>query len=198
MSSAGTADGLVIGLDLDGVCADYITAMRGVVADRAGLDPAELAPASSWGFTEWGLNAEGFQAAHREAVNVRRVFKTLAPIEAAVETVNSLHDAGDRIRVVTNRLCDFVDARIVVADTVEWLQAQGLKHDELCFVADKSTVTADIYIDDAPHVLARLAAAGRTALVFDQAYNRASPGIRVRDWREARAAIDALRVAAAA
>ena len=195
MQHTNTARGgsLVIGLDLDGVCADYIAALRPVVADLLNVDTATLGTPRLWGFEDWGLTRDSFRAAHSEAVNARRVFRTLDTIPGAVEAVRGLHTAGDTIRVVTNRLGDLADPRVVVADTAEWLSTVGLPYHELCFVADKSSVAADVYIDDSPGVLDRLAAAGRPAIVFDHLYNRHSPGIRTRDWVETLRTVDTFR-----
>ena len=121
------------------------------------------------------------------------MFRTLDTIPGAVEAVRGLHTAGDTIRVVTNRLGDLADPRVVVADTAEWLSTVGLPYHELCFVADKSSVAADVYIDDSPGVLGRLAAAGRPAIVYDHLYNRHSPGTRARNWGEILSALEPFR-----
>lgn len=200
MQHTNTARGgsLVIGLDLDGVCADYIAALRPVVAGLRNVDSGTLGTPRLWGFEDWGLDRDSFPTAHSEAVNVRRAFRTLAPIPGAVDAVRGLHEAGDTIRVITNRLGDLADPRIVVADTAEWLATVELPYDELCFVSDKASVDADVYIDDSPGVLDRLAAAGRPAIVFDHLYNRHSPGIRARNWDEILSALEPFRDAARA
>ncbi len=43
---------------------------------------------------------------------------------------------------------------------------------------------ADAYIDDGPHNIEGLRAAGRTAIVFEQPYNRDLDGLRARNWDE--------------
>ena len=40
----------VLGVDLDGVCGDYTTSFRAVVAEDRGVDPAVLGDARSWDF----------------------------------------------------------------------------------------------------------------------------------------------------
>ena len=187
--------GLVIGLDLDGVCADYIGATRPIVADMLGVDPAELGEKRDWGFTDWGLDRDGFLRMHREAVMVRRVFRHANEVAGAVEGVRRLAAEGDTIRVITNRLGDGSAGGLVVSDTMHWLVEHELPYDEVCFVADKTTVYADVYIDDAPHVLHGVAAAGRPAIVFDHPYNRDAPGIRACGWSEVLEAVTALRCA---
>ena len=44
----------VLGVDLDGVCADHTGAFRQIVAEELGVDPQSLPEERSWGFEEWG------------------------------------------------------------------------------------------------------------------------------------------------
>ena len=46
----------VLGVDLDGVCADYTTAFREIAAQELGVDQSELPLKRSWDFSEWGLS----------------------------------------------------------------------------------------------------------------------------------------------
>ena len=61
----------VLGVDLDGVCADYNTAFRHAVARHRGIDPSELTTEVTWDFGEWGLDREGFLAHHHRALDDR-------------------------------------------------------------------------------------------------------------------------------
>jgi 5'-nucleotidase len=178
-------NGLVLGVDLDGVCADYETALRSSVATRRGVDPATLPPQRSTGhFSEWDLTAEGFREAHRIAVVQDRIFRTMAPYPGVAETLWRLSDAGVWIRVITHRLLFNGLHETSAADTAVWLDQHDIPYRDLCFIGDKATVGADIYIDDSPHNILALRDAGRTALVFDQLYNRHLDGPRVRSWAE--------------
>ena len=44
--------GFVLGVDLDGVCADYNTAFRAAVARHRGVDPSTLTTEVTWDFAE--------------------------------------------------------------------------------------------------------------------------------------------------
>ena len=182
-------EGIVVGLDLDGVCADYVGAFARVAAKALGVEPGDLPEKRSWSWEDWGLTHEQWSGLHLEAVNVHRVFRDADLIAGADTAVRCLSDAGASVRVITNRLCNRSDPVTVFSDTARWLDKHEIAYDELCFVNDKTTVAADIYIDDSPHVLERLAAAGCEAIVFDWPYNRDAPGLRVRDWSEALALI---------
>jgi len=177
--------GLVLGVDLDGVCADYESALRASVAARRDVDPATLPPQRSTGhFSEWGLDAESFREAHRIAVVEDRIFRTMSPYPGVAEALWRLSDAGVWIRVITHRLLFNGLHETSAADTAAWLDHNDLPYRDLCFIGDKATVGADLYIDDSPHILVALREAGRTALVFDQLYNRHMDGPRVTSWAD--------------
>jgi 5'-nucleotidase len=177
--------GLVLGVDLDGVCADYEAALRSSVAARRGVAPESLPAQESTGhFAEWGLTAEGFREAHRIAVTQDRIFRTMAPYPGVAEVLWRLSDAGVWIRVITHRLLFNGLHEASAADTAVWLDLHDIPYRDLCFIGDKATVGADLYIDDSPHNILALRSAGRTAIVFDQRYNRHLDGPRVRSWAE--------------
>jgi 5'-nucleotidase len=184
-------DGLVIGVDLDGVCADYESALRSSVAARRGIDPATLPPQVATGsFSEWGLTPETFEDAHRRAVVEDRIFRTMQPYPDVAEVLWRLSDAGVWIRIITHRLLFNRAHEISAADTAWWLDAHRIPYRDLCFIGDKATVGADLYVDDSPHIIAALREAGRTAIVFDQPYNQHLDGPRVRSWLELERVID--------
>jgi len=176
---------LVLGVDLDGVCADYESALRASVATRRGVDPSTLpAQKTSGHFAEWGLTAESFREAHRIAVVQDRIFRTMAPYPGVAETLWRLSDMGVWIRVITHRLLFNGLHEASAADTAVWLDLHDIPYRDLCFIGDKATVGADLYIDDSPHNILALRQAGRTAVVFDQLYNRHLDGPRVARWSD--------------
>jgi 5'-nucleotidase len=177
--------GFVLGVDLDGVCADYESALRVSVAARRGVDPSTLPPQATTGhFAEWGMSAEDFREAHRIAVTEDRIFRTMQPYPDVAEVLWRLSDAGVWIRVITHRLLFNGLHEASAADTAVWLDQHDIPYRDLCFIGDKAMVGADVYIDDSPHNIVALRDAGRTAVVFDQRYNRHLDGPRVRSWTE--------------
>jgi 5'(3')-deoxyribonucleotidase len=176
---------LVFGVDLDGVCADYETALRASVARRRGVPPETLPPQERPGsFEEWGLDPASFRAAHRDAVVEDRIFRTMQPYPDVADVLWELSDAGVWIRIITHRLLFNGIHEVSAADTAAWLDLHRIPYRDLCFIGDKQTVGADLYVDDSVHIITSLRAAGRAAIVFDQRYNRHLAGPRVRSWRE--------------
>jgi 5'(3')-deoxyribonucleotidase len=176
-------DGFVLGVDLDGVCGDYTAAFRAVVAADRGLDASELGDDRSWSFDQWGI-AGDFDRLHRVAVLEHRMFRTMPVVPGAADVLWRLSDAGVWIRIITHRLCVNWGHAVAVADTVAWLDDYGIPYRDICFLGQKPEVEADCYVDDAPHNVEALRAAGNDVIVFDQPYNRDLPGPRANGWAE--------------
>lgn len=179
----------VLGVDLDGVCGDHTAAFRDVVAEEFGVSPDTLGDQVTWNYTEWGLDPDSFDRLHRKAVLDHRIFRTMPVIDGCAETLWRLSDAGVWIRLITHRLYTNWGHAVAVADTVAWLDEAGIPYRDLCFLGDKPQVEADVYVDDAPHNIAALRAAGSFVIVFDQPYNHAVPGPRAESWSELELAV---------
>jgi 5'(3')-deoxyribonucleotidase len=174
----------IIGVDLDGVCADYAAGLRTVRAAMLGVDEGRLPPAATWDFEEWGLDRAGFEDLHRTAVLEHRLFRNLPVMEGAAETLWRLSDAGAWVRVITHRLYQNWGHATAVSDTVTWLDEHDIPYRDLCFLGAKPEVEADVYVDDAPHNIEALRQAGNPVIVFRQPYNAHLPGPAATDWGE--------------
>ncbi|MCP3934124.1 MAG: hypothetical protein GY708_01995 [Actinomycetia bacterium] len=174
----------VLGVDLDGVCADHTFAFRAIVAEELGVDPEDLPLQRSWGFNEWGLGEGDFERLHRIAVLQRRMFRDMPVVAGAPETLWRLSDAGIWIRIITHRLYVNWGHAIAIADTAEWLDRQRLPYRDICFLGAKPEVEADLYIDDAPHNVEALRAHGNQVIAFAQPYNTDVAGPRAESWAE--------------
>jgi 5'-nucleotidase len=177
----------VIGVDLDGVVANYEARFRQISAEILRLSPKKFPRARTWSFVESGwpfVDEAHFLEVHRQAVSEFGLFRTLAPIPGASEALWQLSDAGVRVRIVTHRLVVNFAHAAAVGDTVNWLDDHRIPYRDICFVRDKAEVGADLYVDDSPANIAALRAArgDDAAMVYDQLYNRSLPGLRARNW----------------
>ncbi len=188
----------VLGVDLDGVCADYTLGFRQVVADHRGISLDELPLQRSWGFDEWGIDNDEYQRLHRHAVCDARILRSLPPIEGCADSLWRLSDAGVWIRIITHRLYVNWGHVEAISDTVSWLDDNRIPYRDICFLGAKPEVEADAYIDDAPHNVEALRAAGNEVIIFDQPYNHDLGGRRARDWGEVEAQVIALAAESAA
>lgn len=181
----------VLGLDLDGCCADFYGYMRGVAAEWTGVPLEDLSPDVTYGMREWGLLPGEYDRLHRFAVTQRGLFEKMAPIQGAPQSIRRLGTEGIRIRIITHRLFIRWFHEIAVAQTVRWLDNHGVPYWDLCFMRDKEAVDADLYVEDTPKNIARLVEQDRKVIVFGNSANAAGlPDsgyvlARVTDWSAA-------------
>jgi 5'(3')-deoxyribonucleotidase len=189
-----TAPGFVLGVDLDGVVADFYGGMRPVAAEWVGK-PVDALPAEvSYGLDEWGIGAARYPQLHRFAVVHRDLFARLDPLPGAPAALRRLSDAGIRIRIITHRLFLEHIHEQTVNQTVRWLDHHGIPYWDLCFMKDKSAVGADLYVDDAPANISAFLAQGAAVIAFTNSTNRhiAAP-LRAGAWAEVEAMVLARR-----
>lgn len=190
----------VLGVDLDGVCGDYTAMFRHFVARSLGVPESTLPEPTSWSYADcnWGIRDDKhFFELHNDAVR-RGLFRSMAPMAGVSKNLHALHEEGVHIRIITHRLVSTGLHRIAASDTVEWLDNNDIPYWDLCFQGRKSEVAADCYIDDAPHNVENLRAAGGYVIVFDAPYNQHVDGPRAKTWDEAYELILARRDAVAA
>ena len=176
------SDTLILGVDLDGVCADYTTAFRPLVAQELNVPLSSLPEERGWDFSEWGLSPNQFQDLHHKAVEDHRMFRSMPVFENASEVLWRLSDAGVWIRIITHRLYVNWGHAVAVTDTVEWLDQARIPYRDICFLGDKPEVEADIYLEDAPHNITSLRNSGNSVIVFDAPYNQEIDGPRATSW----------------
>jgi hypothetical protein len=113
----------VLGVDLDGVCADFYGGLRPIAAEWLGVAEESLPTEVSHGLSEWGIDSApgGYEALHRFAVTQRSLFRDLKPIDHAALTLRRLSAMDVRIRIITNRLFIKYFHQRAVSQTIEWL-----------------------------------------------------------------------------
>ncbi len=185
-----SGNGFIFGVDLDGVCGDYTSAFRDVVARDRGVDPTTLPDERSWDFSEWGVaTPEEFDRLHRKAVLDEHMFRTMPTLPGVADALWRLSDAGVWIRIITHRLCVNWGHAVAVADTVAWLDESNIPYRDICFLGAKPEVDAHCYVDDASHNVIELRAAGNHVIVFDAPYNQGVDGPRADSWPEVEALV---------
>ena len=175
----------VLGVDLDGVVADFTAGFGGFIAERRGIDFADLPEKQNYDFSDWGIGVGDFRRLYRIALVQERLLATMPVIDGASDALWRLSDAGVWIRVITHRLYFNWGHVVTVKDTVNWLDEHNIPYRDICFLGDKPQVGADCYIDDAPHNIIALRAGGSEAIVFDQPYNRELTSPRAETWQDA-------------
>jgi 5'(3')-deoxyribonucleotidase len=177
-----TASEFVFGVDLDGVVADYIQGLKPIAAEWLGVPVTSLTDEVSYGFKEWNIGS--YEDLHRFALKERRLFASLPLMEGAAPALRRISTRGVRIRIITHRLYIPWFHREAVIQTMEWLEKHGIPYWDLCFMAEKSSVNADVYVEDSPKNISALREAGKEVIVFRNSTNRELAAPEAHDWLE--------------
>lgn len=176
---------IVIGVDLDGVCADFYGRMRQIAAEWFERPIGELPAEVSYGLSEWGIrNKNDYDSLHRFAVTQRELFSSMEMIPGARKYLRMLSDEGYRIRIITHRLFIHYFHATAVQQTVNWLDSHGIPYWDLCFMKEKSQVGADIYVEDTPENVMSLREKGLYTICFGNSTNRHVDAPRAESWQE--------------
>jgi beta-phosphoglucomutase-like phosphatase (HAD superfamily) len=176
----------VLGVDLDGVVADFARGLKPIAAEWLGVEEGDLTDEVSYGFREWGLErAGGYDALHRFAVKERELFARLPPIPGAPAALRRLSAIGQvRIRIITHRLYIHWFHKEAIRQTTEWLERHGIPYWDICFMRDKAAVGANLYLEDSPDNIRALRAAGYETIVVVNSTNSDLPPPRAATWGE--------------
>lgn len=185
MMSNTPLQNLIVGVDLDGVCADFYARMREIAAEWFERPIEELTQNVSYGFPEWGVKTkEEYESLHRFAVTQRGLFKTAPMIPGARKNLRLLSDEGARIRIITHRLFIHYFHNLAVSQTIDWLDENGIPYWDLCFMKEKEQVGADIYVDDHPGNVKRLREKGLYTICFSNSTNQMIIEPRANSWED--------------
>jgi 5'(3')-deoxyribonucleotidase len=178
-------DGLILGVDLDGVCADFYSRMREIAAEWFETPLEKLTTTPSFELEEWGVrNRKDYDSLHRFAVTQRELFRSSPMIPGARRYLRLLSDEGVRIRIITHRLyIDFFHAA-AVNQTIDWLDFNGIPYRDLCFMKDKEQVGADVYVDDSPDNIKSLREQGFYTICFANSTNQDLGPPMAHSWQE--------------
>jgi 5'(3')-deoxyribonucleotidase len=174
---------IVLGVDLDGVCADFYTRMREIAAEWFEKPLKDLTQDVTYGLPEWGVAGPAqYESLHRFAVTERNLFGTVPIIPGARRVLRKLSDDGYHIRIITHRLFIRYFHAIAVEQTIQWLDHHGIPYSDLCFMKQKEQVGADIYIEDTPKNVLSLRARGLYTICFANSTNKAIAAPRAENW----------------
>lgn len=177
----------VLGVDLDGVVADFYAGLREVAAEWLDKPIEKLPQQVTYGLSEWGIDVApgGYKDLHRFAVTQRDLFSRLKPISGAPATLRRLSSKDIRIRIITHRLYIKYFHQQAVRQTIEWLDHHDIPYWDLCFMSDKAAVGADLYIEDSPRNVKELRADGHPTIIFTNSTNLSIEDPRANTWEDA-------------
>lgn len=174
---------LRLGIDLDGVVADFNAGWIALHNDEFGTD---LHPemVQTWdGLAELGGFADmgAFWRWARGSDERPSIFRHLDPYPTALDTLHALAGDGHRIVVVTTK------PDWAVTDTLRWLADHELPTREVHITDDKHEVDCDVYLDDSPWVVPSLVRhhPDRAVCRFVRPWNEAVAGaVDISSWPE--------------
>ncbi|HBR49564.1 MAG TPA: 5'-nucleotidase [Nitrospira sp.] len=177
----------VIGVDLDGVCADFYGGLRPIAAEWLGVNVTSLPERVTWGLPEWGVDMApgGYEALHRFAVTQRELFRVLPPMPGGPAALRKLSAENVRIRIITHRFFIKHFHQVAARQTIEWLDYHDIPYWDLCFMQEKAAVGADLYLEDSPRNVELLRSENLSTIVFTNSTNEDLPGPRANTWAEA-------------
>lgn len=177
-----------IGIDLDGVVYDFVSALRDYLVEETGRSPSDFPDATTWGFfKEWGLTVEQYERAVRRGIRDRRVFWIGVPLPGAIDGLRALVEDGHHLTIVTAR--EIAGAEIAARHATEsWLSAWEVPHHDLRISNSKTGLGLDLLLDDAPHHYEEAVAAGERCVLFSRPWNLGAhpEAERVWGWNEFR------------
>jgi len=177
---------MVVGVDLDGVCADFYGRMREITAEWCECRIEDLTKEVGYGLKEWGIETdEQYASLHRFAVTQRDLFKTEPMIAGARKYLRKLSDEHFRIRIITHRLFIHYFHATSVQQTIDWLDENAIPYWDLCFMKEKDQVGANIYIEDSPKNVEALRGAKLNTICFGNSTNTHISGPRATTWKQA-------------
>ena len=114
-------------------------------------------------------------------------FRGLPPIEGAVRAVREMMDEGIDVRICTYPIQAY---RHCVGEKYEWVERHfGAEFTtRMILTRDKTLIAGDALIDDNPDITGSRTPSWRH-IVFDQPYNRAMTGPRLKRWADWRAVL---------
>ena len=176
----------IFGVDLDGVCADFYGGLKPIAAEWLGVTENELTSEVSYGLPEWKINESpgGYLDFHKFAVTQRDLFKVLMPIEGAPQVLRKLSKDSIRIRIITHRLYIKYFHKQAISQTIDWLDHYGIPYWDLCFMQHKTSVGANLYIEDSEKHILDYRKAGSEVIIFTNSTNKHMNGLRANNWKQ--------------
>lgn len=180
-------NGLRLGIDMDGVVADF---NEGWTWRYSRDFPDRVTrPLTSDDVVEWDAPVDlthfptmaDFWAWARTCADGRSIFHGLNPYPGAIEAMRRLAEAGHQMIILTTK------PHFAIDDTHDWLHRHDVPTTEVHILEDKTVVHCDLYLDDANHNLESLAAHHRTATVcrYVRPWNSPVPGtVDVENWAD--------------
>ena len=178
--------GIRVGIDMDGVLADFNTGWMSRYNAEFGTD-LDASMVQQWDglytLTHFESMAEFWSWAQGDG---RSTFRDAPPLPGAIEAVKRI-GREHRVCIVSSKF-DWA-----IPDSLAWLADHGVPAREVHFLWDKTLAECDVYLDDAPHQLEELTAGLPDAVVCRMVHPWNDPMngvVDIHSWPEFEAIVD--------
>lgn len=174
----------IIALDIDGVCYDFVSALRDYISQETGRPANTFPEAVDWNFfsTSWGYTYEQYVDFMIQGFKDRKVFWSGSILPGCKEAVEEIKSQGHYIKYITARSFEGIH-ELAEEATSHWINEVGLPYDEIIVCNDKTTQAYDVLFDDAPHNIEAALLHGRNAYLFSRPWNTKNIDLpRVYGW----------------
>lgn len=164
-----------IGIDLDGVLYEYDKTARFMLRHYKGHSESGPmgAPSTSWNYIQEHIPAEDWKWLWSEGIALG-LFRYGHVVTGSQSAIRDIRSAGNTVIVITHRPSE------AVPDTIAWLDLfqkpeAGVVLDGIHILSSgepKSSVQADLLIDDKPSNLDDWIGHGRRGILFDRDHNQ--------------------------
>lgn len=176
---------LDIGLDLDGVSVDYVSALKEFAEKEHGKKMSNKPPVT------YSMVEDGYFDSVDEFLSIHKDFVKsggLATIDLLEKNISSLikdlQNAGHKVHAVTARSMDGLCNGQILDDTIENMKLHDINLDSLTITHNKHEKKCDVYIDDSPGNFTSLTNHGYLCIIRHQDYNTNVNGLRVNSFSE--------------
>lgn len=176
---------VVLGVDLDEVCFNYLGGFREWLIANNHPIPEGTPATFSLSDAGWFKDRDEFMELHKQAVE-EGIYTNLPVLDGASENLWDLRENGYEINVITSRFVVGGQHRKVLSQTAEALDKANLPYSNIAFLKNKLRFLADAYLDDGPHNIQPLREAGRFVIRIHQEYNGNLGGESAVNWYESR------------
>ena len=178
--------GIRVGIDMDGVLADFNTGWMSRYNAEFGAD-LEASMVEQWNglheLTHFESMAQFWKWAQGDG---RSTFRDAPPLPGAIEAVKRI-GRKHRVCIVSSKF-DWA-----IPDSLAWLADHDVPAREVHFLWDKTLAGCDVYLDDAPHQLEELTAGVPEAVVCRMVHPWNDPidgVVDIHSWEEFEAVVD--------
>ena len=174
-------------IDQDNVLADFTRVVYTEMCARGHRERA-LPPAKQTAYPLEHHYPPDLHGELRTIYTAEGFFRSLPPIEGAIQAVKEMAAEGIDVRICTHPIQAY---RNCVGEKYEWVERHlgAAFTTRMILTRDKTVIAGDALIDDNPDITGSCAPSWRH-IVFDQPYNRTVAGPRLRSWANWRAVID--------